>query len=141
MNIGQALHDDRLFKPIFKDLSTWQNWIVLLKAFFALEMTGEEFAAYQKFTSRSDRPKKAFKEGWIISGRRGGKSQMAAIIAVYLSLFSNFQKYLSPGEKAIVQIIAADRAQARIILNYIKGIFESNKLFAGYVQDDLKEAV
>jgi hypothetical protein len=63
------------------------------------------------------------------------------VIAVYLSLFSDFQKYLSPGERAAVQIIAADRAQAKLILDYIRGIFQANPIFGQYVQDDYKEAI
>ena len=48
---------------------------------------------------------------------------------------------LAPGERAVIQIIAADRNQAKIILSYIKGIFEAVSMFGQYVVDDLKESI
>ena len=66
MNIIEAIKDERLFKPIFKDLFTWQNWFVLLKVFFAIPMDEAEFKTYQQYTGRSDRPKKEFKELQIV---------------------------------------------------------------------------
>ena len=102
MNIVQAIQDKRFFRPIFKDLKTWKAWLVLLRAYFGLEMTSEDLEVYYKYTGRSDIPKKEFKELWCICGRRGGKSHMALVIAVYLALFYDFQKYLSPGERAII---------------------------------------
>ena len=129
MNIVEAIKDERFFRPIFKDLATWQNWLVLLKAYFGLEMTPDEFAVYQKYTGRPDVPKKEFGELWIAAGRRSGKSLMSSVIAVFLALFHNFQQYLSPGERAIIQIIASDRAQAKLILDYVRGIFETNPVF------------
>ena len=141
MDIIRALNDERLFKGCFRDLSTWQSWIVLLKALFALEMSKADFEIYRTYTGRSDVPGKEFKEAWIVCGRRGGKSFVSAVIAVYLALFHNFQQYLSPGERAIIQIIASDRAQAKLILDYVRGIFETNPVFQQYVQDDYKEAI
>jgi hypothetical protein len=141
MNIVEAIKDDRFFRPVFKDLNTWGNWLVLLKAFFAIEMTKEELEVYFKYTGRSDVPQKEFKELWCICGRRGGKSHMASVIAVYLALFYDFQKYLSPGERAVIQVIAADRAQAKLILDYVRGIFETNPVFGQYVDQDYREAI
>jgi hypothetical protein len=141
MNVVEAIKDKRFFRPIFKDLDTWKAWLVLLKAYFAIEMKKEDLEVYYKYTGRSDMPAKQFKELWCICGRRGGKSHMASVMAVYLSLFYDFQKYLSPGERAIIQIIAADRNQAKIILDYIRGIFQANPVFGQYVQDDFKESI
>jgi hypothetical protein len=141
VNIVEAIKDERFFRPIFKDLATWQNWIVLLKAYFGLEMTPDEFAVYQKYTGRPDVPKKEFGELWIAAGRRSGKSLMSSVIAVFLALFHDFQQYLSPGERAIIQIIASDRAQAKLILDYVRGIFETNPVFGQYVEQDFREAI
>jgi hypothetical protein len=141
VNIVEAIKDDRFFRPVFKDLTTWQNWLVLLKAYFGLEMTPDEFAVYQKYTGRSDVPKKEFGEIWIAAGRRSGKSLMSSVIAVFLALFHDFQQYLSPGERAIIQIIASDRAQAKLILDYVRGIFETNPVFGQYVEQDFREAI
>ena len=39
---------------------------------------------------------------WLVIGRRGGKSFAMALIAVFLAVFQDWRKYLSPGERAIV---------------------------------------
>jgi hypothetical protein len=39
INIIQAINDPHLFRPLFKDLATWQAWQVFLKALFALPLT------------------------------------------------------------------------------------------------------
>lgn len=57
MNIVEAIRDERLFRPLFKDLSTWANWITVLKAIFAIEMSKKELLFYpvhrQRNTSRT----------------------------------------------------------------------------------------
>jgi len=141
MNIIEAIHNEKLFRPIFRDLETWRSWIVLLKALFALPMDALEFELYQKCTGRQKLPEKEFKELWGICGRRGGKSFMAAVVAVYLALFFEYEKHLSPGERGTIQIIAADRAQAQVILSYIKGILQGNPVFAQYIVNDFKESI
>ncbi len=55
-------------------------------------------------------------------GRRGGKSFAMALIAVFLAVFKDWRKYLSPGERAIVLLVAADREQAKILHRYCQGI-------------------
>jgi hypothetical protein len=66
---------------------------------------------------------------------------MAALIAVYLALFHKYEEYLSPGEKGVVVIVAADRSQAQVILNYCKGFLNNNPVFTEYVVEELKESV
>jgi len=92
-------------------------------------------------TGREKAPDGPFRELWAIVGRRGGKSFMSSIIAVYLALFHDYGKYLGPGERGTVQIIAADRGQAQVILNYVKGILHSNPVFEQYIETELKETV
>ena len=58
-------------------------------------------------------------------GRRGGKSFAKALIAVYLAVFRDWRRYLSPGERAIVPLVAADREQARILHRYCQGILSA----------------
>lgn len=45
-----------------------------------------------------------------------------AVIAVFLACFRDWQKFLSPGERAVVLLVAADREQAKILHRYIVGI-------------------
>jgi hypothetical protein len=62
---------------------------------------------------------------WLVIGRRGGKSFAMALIAVYLAVFRDWRKYLSPGERAIVLLVAADREQAKILRRYCQGILSA----------------
>jgi hypothetical protein len=43
-----------------------------------------------------------------------------ALIAVYLAVFRDWRKYLTPGERAIVLLVAADREQAKILHRYAR---------------------
>jgi hypothetical protein len=48
-----------------------------------------------------------------------------ALIAVYLAVFRDWHKYLSPGERSIVLLVAADREQAKILHRYCRGILSA----------------
>ena len=141
MDIIEAIYNEKLFKPVFKNLETWRSHLVLLKALFGLPMDDKDLALYQRCTGRKKPPKKGFKEFWGICGRRGGKSFIAAVVAVFLALFFKYEKHLSPGERGTIQIIAADRSQAQVILSYIKGILQNNPVFAQYMVNDFKESI
>jgi hypothetical protein len=142
MNIIGAINNPQLFKSCFRELDTWSAWLTLLKAVFGLEMDDKELFLYSECTGgRKKAPVKAIKELWAIVGRRGGKSFICAVVATYLALFYDFKKYLSPGERGTIQIIAADRSQAQVILNYIKGILESSPVFSQYVLNDYRESI
>jgi hypothetical protein len=66
---------------------------------------------------------------------------MTSIIAAFLSLFYDYSEYLAPGERGIVQCLAADRAQAQVIFRYIKGILHSNPVFKQFIQSEYKERI
>lgn len=137
MNIIDAIRDERLFRPLFKDLGTWAAWIAFLKAVYALPMDPAELEIYRQCTGRATPPSRPFPEIFAICGRRGGKSFIASITACFLALFHDWRPFLSPGEVAWVMVIATDRDQARNILNYIKGILSSSRMFNNAVERDL----
>jgi hypothetical protein len=121
VNIVEALRDPLLFKPLFRDLSTWSAWLAWLKVVFDLPMTPDEQKIYRACTSRRHPPKSPT-EVWTIAGRRSGKSRMASLVGVYLACFHDYTPYLAPGERATVMILARDRVQAGVIMRYIKGM-------------------
>jgi hypothetical protein len=141
MNIIEAIHNEQLFKNCFRDLSTWKAWLTLLKALFALPMNEEDLELYRRCTGRNKPPRKQFKELWAVVARRGGKSFISAIVAVFLALFVDYKKYLAPGERDVVLVIAADRSQAQTILSYAKGILNIIAVFKQYIQTELKESI
>jgi hypothetical protein len=141
MNIISAIKNPRLFGPAFKDLKTWLAWITFLKALFAHEMSNDELATYKQCTNREEPPEKPFREAVCICGRRSGKSFIASVTALYLSLFFDYSEYLNVGERASVVIIAADRGQSRTIFNYISGILHSNPVLENSIESELKERI
>ena len=111
------------FKPWFPDKADWQAWLGFLAALFALPMTPEQLAIYRDCTGRTAPPTTPHREGWLVCGRRSGKSYIMSLIATYLAVFRDWKPFLSPGGRATVMVIARDRDQAGEILNYIKAYF------------------
>ena len=137
ISIIEALDDKHLFKPLFKHPETWAAWRVFLKAVFGIPLDGhDEQEMYRKFTGRTELPSGPFNEVFAICGRRSGKSFISAVIACYLALFRDWKPYLSAGEIAWVLVIAGDRAQARNIFSYVKGILKSSKMLDSMVEQD-----
>jgi len=67
MDIVQAIKNRQLFRPVFRDLSSWNSWLVLLKALFGLQMDDKDLTLYKECTSRKKRPEQPFRELWAIS--------------------------------------------------------------------------
>jgi hypothetical protein len=96
---------------------------------------------YRHHTGRSEPPTKPARYAELVVGRRGGKSRILALIATYLACVIDHRAFIVPGETPIVAVIARDRTQARVILNYISGFMRSIALFAELIEDELAESV
>ena len=121
-SIIDAIHSPALFQPWFRDPITWSAWLTFLRALFALEMDDADLATYSECTGRPTPPTAPAKEAWLVVGRRGGKSEILATIAVFLAAFIDWTPFLVPGESALVQVIATDRRQARVIYRYARAM-------------------
>jgi hypothetical protein len=141
IDIIRACNDPHLFKPLFKDIETWQAWMAFLKALFALPMTEQDLSLYSQCTGREALPTAPFKEAWVPTGRRSGKSFISALIAVYLAAFRQYNDYLAPGEKAIVACIAADRRQSAVIFDYCRAFLTSNAMLRKLVLTERAESI
>ena len=118
LTIERALIDRRLLGTALGDIHTWQTWRTVLKAAFGLGLNREEARAFASVAGSRTPPAQRVRELWCIIGRRGGKSKMAAAIAVYLAVF--VQHRLSPGERGLVLCLAASTEQARVVFGYAK---------------------
>jgi hypothetical protein len=121
-NIIDAINDRKLFAPWLRNKGSWDNWKIFLSALFALPLTPQQLTTFTQCTGREVPPTTPSNEVWLCIGRRGGKSFILALIAVWLSCFFEYRQYLAPGERGTVVIIAADRKQARTIFRYIRGL-------------------
>ncbi|HSD33231.1 MAG TPA: hypothetical protein VLB49_15025, partial [Gemmatimonadales bacterium] len=74
-------------------------------------------------------------------GRRGGKSRIAALVAVYLACFKDYRNILAPGERGTLPVIAADRRQARTVMRYIVALLDGCPMLARMVINRTAEAV
>jgi len=140
VTIIETMHDGNFFARWFQGES-WSSWTAFLSALFGLRMTPAQAAVYRKFTGRPVRPKEALREAWVVAGRRGGKSLVAALTGVYLASFRDYAKHLAPGEAATVMIIAADRRQARVVMRYIVGFLESVPMLKEMITRRTKETL
>lgn len=125
MTILDAIYDTNLFRPLFKSLDTWRAWFVVLKAVFAISMTEEERLLFTQLTKRETPPAEQVQECWFVVGRRGGKSFIVALIAVFLACFRDYREHLGPGERGVIMVIATDRKQARVVMRYVTAMVRS----------------
>lgn len=134
------MDDPRLFAPFFKG-DTWKPWLAFLAALFGLPMDDEALAIYREHTGRLSAPLVQFREAVLIIGRRGGKSRILALIAVFLACFRDYGPHIAPGETPTVAVLAADRRQARVIFRYAAGLLKAVGLLSEMVQDESSDSI
>jgi hypothetical protein len=123
------------------DTPSWDPWLAFLEALQALPMSDGHLALYRHHTGRAAPPTKPARYAELVVGRRGGKSRILALIATYLACVLDHRDHIVPGETPVVAIIAKDRQQAKVILNYIAGFIRSIPLFAELLEEELAETL
>jgi hypothetical protein len=125
MTILEALDDPHLLAAAFPDGGSWTAWRAFLAALYGLPMTADQAAIFRRHTGREVLPTAPAREAWLAVGRRGGKSRVAALAAVYLAAFRDYRTILAPGEVGTLPIVAADRRQSRAVMGYVVGLLDS----------------
>jgi hypothetical protein len=141
MSIIEACGDPELFAPWFRDRATWRAWFSFLRALFGLPMSADDLPLFQQCTGRDDLHPGGFREAWLVVGRRGGKSFVLALIAVYLATFIDWMPFLAPGERGTIMIIATDRRQARTIFRYVAALLQGLPLLAPLIERETADAI
>ena len=140
VTLAHAIEHPDLFGRLFRGKS-WRRWKAFIAALFAEPLGAEALAAYQHHTERTEPPTAPFREAALVCGRRGGKSRILALLAVYVACFRDYTPYLAPGEVPVVALIAKDRAQARVLLRYVIGLLRAVPVLNPLIVDELAESV
>jgi hypothetical protein len=136
--LPEAMVDPNLFEPWFGGPS-WDGWRIILKAAFAQPLTAEEQDRFRELAGDRAPPQRRVRELWVVAGRRAGKDSIASLIGVYAAAFIDYRPLLRPGERATVLIIACDRPQARIALNYARSLFAEIPLLHGMIERETQD--
>jgi len=139
MRIDQAWVDPNLFGAIFKPAESWRPSVTQMRAAFALPPDEYDLDLFRRCAGPRPWPTRPVRTLVDTSGRRSGKSQRSAAMAVWAAI-QDYSEILSAGERGVVVVIAGDRPQARIIMNYIKAIL-ALPLLAPLVERQLEESV
>ena len=105
LTILDAMDDENLFASHFDNAETWAAWRVFLAVLFGLPLDESQRELAKRCTGR-EHISNGHKEAWLVIGRRGGKSFILALIAVYLACFKDWGQYLGPGERGTIMIVA-----------------------------------
>jgi hypothetical protein len=139
LTILDAIRDDNLFKPYFgKDYRTFAKWFICLRAIYGLPIRTEwGRKVFRQCTGRDARkiPKQGFQTVLILTGRRSGKSKIAAVIAAYSAALAGLESRLSAGEQGLIAVISPTRKQGRIVRDYCRALFESPMLAAEIIKE------
>ena len=104
-------------------------------------MDDAELALFRHHTERQPGPAAPFREAALVVGRRGGKSRVLAVIAVFLACFRDYAPFLALGEIATIAVIASGRRQARSIFRFISGLLHAVPALAALIEDETAEAI
>ena len=135
----RTLTDAETFGPMVGG-GSWSAWRACLSALFGVvpDDAGQR-AAILTHTGRATCPTAPASSGWLIVGRRGGKSRTAAIIAVLLACFRRYE--FAPGERGVLMVIASDRKQARVVFRYIRALLARVPMLEAMVSNETKETI
>jgi hypothetical protein len=131
--IDRALTDAKLLGGALGNSASWSTWITVLRAAFGLPLDDEQRRVFASVAGSRSPPARRVRELWGLVGRKGGKSKMAAAIAVYLACFVRHR--LSRGEKGMVLVLAMSVDQARVVFNYCLGFLTESEALRKEIVD------
>lgn len=137
MNIVKAMLDRKVLGFAFHSES-WNVWRTILAGAFGLQLSAADTETFRRLTQREPLSKAA-RELWVIAGRRAGKTNVAAAIAVYLAALKQWT--VSPGETPTIMVLAADRDQARVAFRYALGLLESSPILKGEIAGTTSDTI
>jgi hypothetical protein len=141
ITILEALDSPAVWAGWFRKPRTWSSWRVFLSALFGLPLDAEQLKLFHECTGRVRPNAEGYTECWLTVGRRGGKSFILAVIAVYLSVFKDWRRFLAPGERGVIKILAVDRRQARVIHRYCRALLRQVPAFGSLIARETDDEI
>jgi hypothetical protein len=138
ISIVDFIEDSNLAGAACPKQETFASWKTALSVFQGEELeTMEELDLFSICTELEEQRTTPYKDAMFIVGRRGGKGRIAAAIGAYLASIPDYSTILAPGEIGLLPIIASDKSQARIVLNYCRDIFMLSPILKQQVEEEL----
>jgi hypothetical protein len=134
VDIASALTDANLLGGSFPRIETWATWLAVLKAAFGRPLSKEESRLFAAVSGDREPPKQRVRELWCLIGRRGGKSRIAAALAVHAATLVDHSAKLAHGEVGTALVLAASKSQARSVYQYARGALEASPLLADQIE-------
>jgi hypothetical protein len=141
ISYSQACLDTNLFGEWFSG-PTWAVWRVLDKAIFGEKLDDAELEIFHKLCGNRPPLDDKASEVWLALGRRSAKTLKAASLCVYQCTINadKFKNRLQRGERAVAQLLAVDREQARVAFNFVSAFFEK-PLLKRFVKRATRETI
>jgi hypothetical protein len=137
VNYLEALDHPHVFGGHFAGPS-WRPWRTVERAIFGLPLDRTERRLFRKIAGDRPPPTKPCSEVVIVAGRRSSKTRKGATVGTYLVTIGaellGTRARLSPGERGLVLVLAVDRAQARVCLDYARAYFDQVPLLKRLVK-------
>lgn len=144
LTIVDAIKDENLFRPYFgDDYPTFKKWFICLRAIYGLPIkTDWGRRVFRDCTGRdaAKLPKSGVQSALILTGRRSGKSRIAAVIAAYSAALAGLESKLSAGETGLISVVSPTRKQGRIVRDYVRALFDAPMLAAEVVKERSQDA-
>lgn len=136
MNIVEFMESPALTPGSFEG-DSWEPWKAVLSGAFGLPMDANHLETFKALAGGREAPTSRVRELFVIGGRRMGKSNTTAGVAVYLGTIGaeldGLLDKLKPGERGVIQVIAVDRDQAKVLLGYINGMLDASPILSAMV--------
>ena len=140
VSMRDALADPAYFGELLEGES-WAAWRVLLIAICGEALSDGERYTFERLTGRAREPGEPVSAFWGIIGRRGGKSRAMAVLAAFLSACVDHRPVLVRGERGVLPILAASTTQARVMFDYIAGVFAASPNLRGMIEGDTSDSL
>jgi hypothetical protein len=133
ISLSRALTEPSLFGKVFAAASFW-TWRTVAKLIDGLPLTEpRELDLFKQCTGRTQllnrHERRSLRRFLLLVGRRGGKDRFLSAVAVWrAALCTDWRRYISAGEQAVVLLLGRDRKQAAILRRYCHGLLQTEAL-------------